>query len=58
MDDWSDEEVTLLSQMLDDRGDYMHHYPNEHDEQDVETFNSLRERVRVEAKQRKFWWAF
>ncbi len=58
MTEWTDEEVTLLSRMLDDLGDKIHHYPSEHAEDEVVAFNSLRERVRGEAKQRRFWWTF
>lgn len=57
MNDWNDEEVTLLSRLLDDLADKEYHYPNDYSEADKQTSSSLREKVRREAKQRRFWWA-
>lgn len=53
----SDNEIELIDNMLDDLFDEMCHYPDDYSEVDRQTYDSLRTKVRDEAKRRGFWWA-
>lgn len=57
LSDLTDGEIAHLHSLLEDEGDKMHHHPGDFTAEDVEAHDSLMEKVRSEAKRRKFWWA-
>lgn len=53
----NDLELELVDNMLDELFDDMCHHPAEYHETETATYESLRKKVRDEARQRKLWWA-
>lgn len=50
--DFTDEELQILQDELEDRAHHYRHYPNEM----PEDFGSVYVKVNSECKRRKFWW--
>ena len=56
MDDLTESEVDLLWDMLDEVFEEMCHHPEEYTEGAKDAYETLREKVRNEAKRLNLWW--
>lgn len=56
MGEWTEVEISLLWDMLDDMGDNMVHHPDDYPEEDIAAHSALRDRARFEGRKLMLWW--